>query len=176
MAERRPPFDSRREGGPAARQAGGYGGAPAYGRGYGRDFGGGLGQGFGGSWGQGYGGSTYPTGYAEELGGDQGWTDARFDAPFDAGRGPYAGRGPKGWRRSDERLREEVCERLSENRLLDARGIEVEVDDGAVTLRGAVPGASDPRLAEMLVRDTAGVREVVNELRHEPGQRRPLSI
>lgn len=166
MAERRPPFDSQ-----ATRRTG-YGGAPAYGRGYGRDFGGGLGQGFGGSWGQGYGGSTYPTGYAEELGGDQGWTDARFDA----GRGPYAGRGPKGWRRSDERLREAVCERLSDNRLLDARGIEVEVHDGAVTLRGAVPGASDPRLAEMLVRETAGVREVVNELRHTPGPRRPLSI
>lgn len=199
MPDRRPGdpdarFDNRQEGGQATRAHGGGHGPFAYGRGYGRDFGGaGLNQGFDGSWGQGYGGSVAPTDYREGFGGeaygggmagadyersigprgddfggdDRTWMDRRADAG-----GPHRGRGPKGWSRSDERVREEVCERLTEDRLLDARGVEVRVEKGVVTLAGEVPGPADVRLAEMLARDCPGVAEVRNELQPS-GRPRP---
>jgi osmotically-inducible protein OsmY len=83
----------------------------------------------------------------------------------------YAGKGPRGWTLRDERLIEEVSDRLMEDRLLDARHIEVSASAGVVTLAGDVPGASDVAHAEMLVRGTAGVLDVVNRLRVEPGLR-----
>ena len=85
--------------------------------------------------------------------------------------GLQAGKGPKGWTRSDAQLREEVSDRLMEDRLLDARGIEVAADDGVVTLTGEVPGASDVAHAEMIARETPGVAEVRNQLRFLPGRR-----
>jgi osmotically-inducible protein OsmY len=85
--------------------------------------------------------------------------------------GPHAGKGPRAWTRSDLQLREEVSDRLMEDRLLDARGVEVSVDAGTVTLAGQVPGASDVAHAEMVVRGTPGVGEVINRLRVRPGPR-----
>jgi hypothetical protein len=58
-----------------------------------------------------------------------------------------------------------------EDRLLDARGVEVSADDGVVTLSGVVPGSSDVAHAAMLARQTAGVSEVVNRLTVLPGPR-----
>lgn len=200
--DRDTPHDNRIEGGQATRETGGgYSGPPGYGRGYGRDFGGGgLNQGFDGSWGQGYGGSVAPTDYREGFGGeaygggmsgddyqrsfggrgegfgadDRTWIDRRADERSAPDSGPHSGKGPKGWARTDGRVREQVCERLMEDRLLDGREVEVAVEGGVVTLRGEVPGASDPQLAEMLTRETPGVREVRNEIVHRPGPRRPL--
>jgi hypothetical protein len=154
---------------------------PGYGRGYGRDFGGGgLNQGFDGSWGQGYGGSLEPDDYRAGFGGPgfgaaEGaeslpWTGGPRGADFTgepppAPKGPYAGRGPKGWRASDARLRERVCERLMDDPLLDAREIEVAVADGVVSLTGEAPRPADVRLAEQLARDAAGSAEVRNRLK-----------
>src|SRR6185369_6685998 len=44
---------------------------------------------------------------------------------------PYEGRGPKGYRRSDERVKEDINDRLSEG-YLDATEIEVQVSSGEV--------------------------------------------
>jgi hypothetical protein len=85
--------------------------------------------------------------------------------------GPFGGRGPQGWRRSDARLHDDVCERLTEDRLLDARGVEVESAGGVVTLRGEVPGPADTTLAEIIVRQVRGVTEVRNELTVRPPAR-----
>ena len=85
--------------------------------------------------------------------------------------GPYAGKGPRTWTLSDSQLREVVSERLMEDRLIDARAVEVSVDGGAVTLAGEVPGASDVAHAEMLVRRTPGVVDVLNHLAVRPGPR-----
>ncbi|HET6971336.1 MAG TPA: BON domain-containing protein [Phenylobacterium sp.] len=85
--------------------------------------------------------------------------------------GPHSGKGPKGWTPSDFRLRDEVSERLMQDRLLDARGIEVAVDGGVVTLTGEVPGASDVNHAALLVRATPGVTEVRSDLRVVGGPR-----
>ena len=83
-----------------------------------------------------------------------------------------AGKGPRGWTRDDARLIEEVSERLMQDRLLDPRGIEVSADDGRVTLEGHVPRPADIALAVMLARQTAGVRDVVNNLTYQPGPSR----
>ena len=86
-------------------------------------------------------------------------------------RGPsFAGRGPKGWRRSDARIREDVCEALSMHPALDASELEVEVHDGVVTLRGTVADRRSKRLAVDIAESVAGVRDVHSELR----TRRPV--
>jgi len=103
-----------------------------------------------------------------------GWSrDRRFDssyAPSYAGavsevRGGYAGRGPKGYVRTDERIREEVCDRLSWNDEVDATDIEVRVENGEVTLAGSVETRHMKRLAEDLADDVWGVNDVHNTLR-----------
>lgn len=79
--------------------------------------------------------------------------------------GPYTGRGPRGYRRSDERIREDVCEQLSEHGHLDASDIEVTASDGEVTLAGTVDSRRSKRLAEDLADSVSGVSQVNNTLR-----------
>ncbi|MFX7506872.1 SWFGD domain-containing protein, partial [Acinetobacter baumannii] len=49
------------------------------------------------------------------------------------------GRGPRGYSRSDERVREDVSDRLTDDAYIDASDIEVTVSGGEVTLTGMVP-------------------------------------
>ena len=96
-------------------------------------------------------------------------------SPSDAGwssRGRFAGRGPQGYRRSDERIRESVSEALARDGDLDASEIEVKVQEGEVTLEGIVPNRWSKRLAEDLVQDMPGVKELHNRLR---GSRKPAT-
>lgn len=87
----------------------------------------------------------------------------------EAGRPSYAGRGPKGYKRSDARIEEDVNERLMQHPDIDATEIEVKVHDGVVTLAGAVESKSDKRLAEDVTESCFGVSEVRNELRVSRG-------
>ncbi|HEV2532477.1 BON domain-containing protein [Phenylobacterium sp.] len=105
---------------------------------------------------------------------DRSWMDRCADDEL-GGRGHHRGRGPKDWSRDDQRLYEEVCERLLHDRLIDARGIEVEVEDGVVTLRGEARGASDPALALRLVHETPGVKGVEIDLKVNPNSPRFLT-
>jgi hypothetical protein len=82
--------------------------------------------------------------------------------------GPYAGRGPKGYRRSDQRIQEDVCERLTEHPGIDASEIEVAVSSGDVTLSGLVESRAVKHLTEVMVETVSGVREVHNQLRVAP--------
>jgi hypothetical protein len=87
--------------------------------------------------------------------------------------GPYTGRGPKGYRRSDEQILEEACRRLEQDGAIDARDIEVSCESGIVRLKGEVEDRRAKRLAEDCVESVYGVRDVMNELRvrPEPGNR-----
>src|SRR3954471_8673453 len=123
-------------------------------------------QGFEGSWGQGYGGGVGPSDYREDFD-DRSWMDRCADDEL-AGRTHHRGRGPKDWSRDDQKVYVEVCERLLRDRLIDARGIEVQVEEGVVILRGEARGAADPALARRLVRETPGVKDVQLELRVNP--------
>lgn len=82
--------------------------------------------------------------------------------------GPHAGRGPKGYRRSDERIREDVCDLLCEHGALDASNVEVQVVAGEVTLIGFIATRPQKRLAEDLADSVSGVNEVHNQLRLTP--------
>ncbi|MGH9457473.1 MAG: BON domain-containing protein [Thermoanaerobaculia bacterium] len=94
----------------------------------------------------------------------------------DRWEGPYTGRGPKGYQRSDERIREEVSERLMEDDRLDASNIEVRVENGEVTLTGTVDGRRMKRHAEDLAESIRGVRDIHNQLRVEPRQDRERDL
>lgn len=79
--------------------------------------------------------------------------------------GPHAGRGPRGYRRSDERILEDVCERLTSHPSIDATDIEVKVTGGDVTLGGRVESRAIKHLTESMVETVSGVKEVHNQLR-----------
>jgi osmotically-inducible protein OsmY len=83
--------------------------------------------------------------------------------------GPYVGRGPRNYRRSDERLSEEICDRLMQHPHIDASDIEVEVKDGEVTLRGRVHDRRVKHAVEDLVDGILGVQDIHNQLRVERG-------
>lgn len=76
----------------------------------------------------------------------------------------FAGRGPKGYRRSDERIREEICESLMQHPGIDASNFEVTVKDGIATLQGSVPDRWMKRASEWVVDGVSGVRDIRNEL------------
>jgi hypothetical protein len=87
-------------------------------------------------------------------------------------QGPHAGKGPRGYTRSDERIYEEVCDRLTEHGQLDATDISVEVKNGEVTLTGTTPDRAAKRLAEDISESVYGVRDVHNRI-HLQAERTP---
>lgn len=78
--------------------------------------------------------------------------------------GPFRGLGPKGWVRSDQAIRDELCESLARESWLDASDIEVEVRDGEITLLGRVPNREQKRIADHIAHSIPGVRDVHNRL------------
>jgi hypothetical protein len=80
-------------------------------------------------------------------------------------QGPYTGRGPKGYKRSDEKIVEEACQRLERDGDIDASNIEVSAEDGVIRLSGTVEDRQTKRRAEECVESIYGARDVMNELR-----------
>jgi osmotically-inducible protein OsmY len=159
----------------------GNAGQQAYGQqGYGQqDYGN---QGYGqGSSGQNYGGQSYgnqgstgqqgygsQSGYASQSGSQSGMGTGIAGA-VGAGRQSYSGKGPKGYNRSDDRLKEEVNERLMHDHDLDASEIEIEVKNGEVTLTGTVESRQDKFRAEQIADGIMGVKDVTNSIRVSRG-------
>lgn len=79
--------------------------------------------------------------------------------------GHYSGIGPKGYRRSDERIKDDACEGLRQDGEVDASDIEVEVEGGVITLNGTVGDRAMKRAAEDVVYGVSGVDDVLNHLR-----------
>jgi BON domain len=79
--------------------------------------------------------------------------------------GPYTGRGPKGYKRSDQQIIEDACQRLERDGEIDASDIEVTAEDGVIRLRGMVRDRQTKRRAEECVESIYGARDVMNELR-----------
>src|SRR5437868_14493003 len=77
----------------------------------------------------------------------------------------FRGLGPKNYQRSDERIREEVCERLTDDDYVDASGIEVSVEQGVVLLAGSVDDRRTKRRAEDVAESVRGVKDIQNQLR-----------
>lgn len=72
---------------------------------------------------------------------------------------------PRHYRRSDERVREEICERLADDARLDVTDVSVDVKEGRVMLEGTVP----ERRMKYVIEDTAaeclGANDVENRIR-----------
>jgi hypothetical protein len=69
------------------------------------------------------------------------------------------------FKRANERVREDICDKLTDDDYIDASDIDVVVDEGVVYLRGYVPDRPTKRSAEAVAESVRGVREVINELR-----------
>jgi osmotically-inducible protein OsmY len=80
----------------------------------------------------------------------------------------YVGRGPRGYQRGDERIREDVCDRLTDDPRIDASDMDVQVKGGEVTLAGSVRTRDEKRYTEDLIERITGVREVNNNLKVRP--------
>ena len=89
--------------------------------------------------------------------------DSRDERARGAGR--FRGRGPKNYRRSDDRIREEINDRLTENEWLDATDVDASVNSGVVILTGSVDSRYAKRLAEDIADSVSGVINVQNSLR-----------
>jgi len=79
--------------------------------------------------------------------------------------GGHRGKGPRGYHRSDQRVWEDVNDRLSDDSYVDASEIEVEIDNGTVILSGHVQDRKAKRKAEEIAESVRGVQNVENRLR-----------
>ncbi len=168
-----------------ARYDRGYGGAargPA--GGYGRGIYGEAYPGFGGPpGGGGHGGSDAAWGRPSRSRGYDAWSGGTAREPFvpeeayrrhpEMQRGPVhdpdaygrsGGREDYGERDEDGEVLRGVCERMQRDSWLDAERIQVQVDDGVVTLRGEVDDFLEARYAWDDAWETPGVRGVVSQL------------
>ena len=75
------------------------------------------------------------------------------------------GRPPKGYQRPDERILEEICDRLMDHEWIDASDVDVRVQNGEVTLTGVVMERQAKRSLEDLAESILGVKEVHNQIR-----------
>ncbi|WP_181168194.1 BON domain-containing protein [Cognatiluteimonas lumbrici] len=83
----------------------------------------------------------------------------------------YRGVGPRNYRRSDERIREDLNDRLTEADDLDASDISVEVSNGVATLTGSVGHRWMKHRAEDLADECLGVRDVRNHIQVRDARR-----
>jgi len=121
-------------------------------------------RGYGTTWG----GTGSGTGNSSSYSGGQGGFSGGIGTYGDQGR--FAGKGPKGYQRSDERIREDICERLTHHPEIDAEEIEIVVKGGEVTLTGTVQRRDEKRFAEDAAESVSGVKDVHNQLRMQHHQ------
>jgi BON domain len=79
--------------------------------------------------------------------------------------GPHRGKGPAGYTRADNRIRENVCDALTEDHHVDATHIEVIVKNAEVLLTGIVDDPQQKRMAGDVALNQPGVQDVQNQLR-----------
>jgi osmotically-inducible protein OsmY len=129
-------------------------------------------------YGERYGRSYETSRYGSAGSGERGWWDRATDEvaswmgdedaerrrKMDEARS-HRGRGPRGYSRSDERIKDDLNDRLTDDHYVDASEIDVAVSGGEVTLSGTVRSRSDKRRAEDLAESISGVRHVQNNLR-----------
>jgi osmotically-inducible protein OsmY len=103
------------------------------------------------------------SGRYENLSGGRGYEGSQDTMRRNEGQ--YVGRGPRGYKRSDDRIEEDINERLTQHGTIDATDIEVSVQNAEVTLRGTVDSRQAKRLAEDIADAVSGVKEVVNQIK-----------
>ena len=121
-----------------------------------------FGQGYGKSSGYGH----HESGYGSRAGWDLGSHQRDWVSDH---RPSYRGLGPQNYKRSDERIREDIYEHLTDSHVIDARSIMVDVNQGNVTLSGTVGERRMRYAAEDLVERIGGVANINNQLRVQQG-------
>lgn len=127
-----------------------------------------LGTGFPGRGGPGFTGGYYGFGSGSL---EPDWRAGRRHPIGEEGREPDSRRerryppGPKGYQRSDERLREDISERLMEARYIDSSGVTVAVSGAKVVLEGTVPERRMKHAIEDLADACPGVQDIENGIR-----------
>jgi osmotically-inducible protein OsmY len=76
----------------------------------------------------------------------------------------YEGSGAADRRRADRTVTTDICARIATHDALDPIDVLVRTQHGVVMLTGVVDTRHDRRLAEQLVREVAGVKDVLNHL------------
>lgn len=94
-------------------------------------------------------------------------TGHRPDAPPEADVYPYMRQGPGVDEQTvrDMQIVGDIEKAYFEEESLDPAGIDVRVEDGEVSLEGAVRSDEARKLAERIARETQNVRDVTSELR-----------
>lgn len=74
-------------------------------------------------------------------------------------------KGPKGYQRSDDRLREEIVDALLSRRSIELDEVEIQVNDGSVTLTGTVQSRQQRYEIEDVADGVWGVKEITNNIK-----------
>ena len=114
----------------------------------------------------------YSGGASSYNSGVDGW---RAGAGFPPPRESYSGRGPRGYKRSDARVQDDVSDQLEQDHFVDASDIDVTVHEGLVTLAGTVASRQQKRRAEDCAAGVRGVQDVSNQLRLRRPDQAPAS-
>ncbi len=84
--------------------------------------------------------------------------------------------GPKGYKRSDERIREDICDALCSAYEIDSSDVEIKVQNGEVTITGTVPDRQTKLRIEHLADRMSGVNEVTNQVRIKRNQQQSQQL
>lgn len=91
--------------------------------------------------------------------------DAERRRRMDKQQGPHSGKGPKGYTRTDDKLKDDINERLYHDSHIDASDVDVTVENGEATLTGTVENKMAKRRIEDIIESIPGVRDVENRLK-----------
>jgi osmotically-inducible protein OsmY len=111
----------------------------------------------------------YPPGFRNEFGSSQGSHYGSSGRQGYSEYGSHRGKGPKGYTRSDDRLKEIICEKLTDDPTIDATEINVEVTSQIVKLTGTVDDRFTKYDVEELIERCGGVKDIDNQLRVRSG-------
>ena len=107
----------------------------------------------------------YPPGFQGDFGSSQRASQYRPGREEYFTSGSHRGKGPKGYTRSDDRLKELICERLTDDPSIDASEISLEVTSQIVKLTGTVDDRRTKYEVEELIERCGGVKDIDNQLR-----------
>jgi len=111
----------------------------------------------------------FPPGFQDDFGSSQRSTRSGSGREGYSAYGSHRGKGPKGYTRSDDRLKEVICEKLSDDPMIDASEISVEVTSQVVKLTGTVDDRATKYEVEELIERCGGVKDIDNQLRVRSG-------
>jgi osmotically-inducible protein OsmY len=75
------------------------------------------------------------------------------------------GKGPRNYKRSDERISDDIHDWLTDDHYVDASDIHIEVREGEVVLSGTVKDRWEKRRAENIAELVSGVKQVENRIK-----------